>query len=417
MKIVHFSWEYPPVIYGGLGTFATEVTQKQTSFGNEVTVFSLNKDNSYKTYEKWNGIEVYRPKTLDLTSTFHLFANPELHSWGPYFKFFADVISYNTISASQLVNLLVRKEGKSFNIIEGHDWLGIIGGMIAKKELGIPLMFHVHSTEVGRSVGRGSHVIKDIEFEGGQVADCVITVSNAMKDELEKLGFPPHKIRVCWNGVDPTKYDPNKVSNEERLSLRRDYGINNNENMLLFIGRLVTVKGVDNLVKSMPSVLQDFPNTKLVILGIGDMEWTLKSLVEKLGIKNNVIITTEFVSEAERIKHYAAADCVVLPSIYEPFGIVCTESMSMAKPTVVGARGTNGFREQIIPSGNKQCGIHINPYDPNDIAWGIKQVLQQDDKGRWMGKNARERVIENFSWDIIAKKLLDIYKEFIQVRE
>jgi len=417
LKIVHFSWEYPPVIYGGLGTFTTEVTLKQTSFGNEVTVFSLNKDNGYKTYEKWNGIDVYRPKTLDLTSTFHLFANPELRSWGTYFKFFADVISYNTISASQLVNLLVRKEGKSFDIIEGHDWLGIIGGMIVKKELGIPLMFHVHSTEVGRSVGRGSHNIKDIEFEGGQVADCIITVSNALKDELEKLGFPPHKIRVCWNGVDPSKYDPNKVSNEERLSLRRYYGINNNENMLLFIGRLVTVKGVDNLVKSMPSVLQNFPNTKLVILGIGDMEWTLKSLTEKLGIKNNVIIRTEFVSEAERIKHYAAADCVVLPSIYEPFGIVCTESMSMAKPTVVGARGTNGFREQIIPSGNKQCGIHINPYDLNDIAWGIKQVLQQDDKGRWMGKNARDRVIENFSWDITTKKLLDIYKEFIQVRK
>jgi len=183
------------------------------------------------------------------------------------------------------------------------------------------------------------------------------------------------------------------------------------------VGRLVTVKGVDNLVKSMPSVLQNFPNTKLVILGIGDMEWTLKSLVENLGVKNNVIIRTEFVGETERIKHYAAADCVVLPSIYEPFGIVCTESMSMAKPTVVGARGTNGFREQIIPSGNKQCGIHINPYDPNDIAWGIKQVLQQDDKGRWMGKNARERVIENFSWDIITKKLLDIYKEFVQVRK
>lgn len=413
MRIVHFSWEYPPVIYGGLGTFTTEVTQKQASFGNEVTVFSLNKDNNYKTYEKLNGIDVYRPKTLDLTSTFHLFANPELRSWGPYFKFFVDVISYNTISASQLVNLLVRKDGKSFDIIEGHDWLGIIGGMITKKELKIPLMFHVHSTEVGRSIGRGSHVIKDIEFEGGQMADCIITVSNAMKDELEKLGFPPNKIRVCWNGVDPNKYDPNKVSSEERLSLRRGYRINDNENMLLFIGRLVTVKGVDNLIKSIPSVLQNFPNTKLVILGIGDMEWTLKSLVEELGIKNNVIIKTEFVSEVERIKHYAAADCVVLPSIYEPFGIVCTEAMSMAKPTVVGARGTNGFREQIIPSGNKQCGIHINPYNPDDIAWGIKQILQQNDKGKWMGKNARERVIENFSWDITVKKLLDIYKEFI----
>ena len=162
-----------------------------------------------------------------------------------------------------------------------------------------------------------------------------------------------------------------------------------------------------------PDVLEEFPNTKLVILGIGDMEWDLKKQSENLGIQDKVILRTEFVSEEERILHYAAADSVVLPSIYEPFGIACTESMSMAKPTVVGARGTNGFREQITPNGNKKCGIHINPHDSNDIAWGIKQVLQLDDKGKSMGKNARKRVIENFSWESATKRLLDIYEEFL----
>ena len=234
MKVVHFSWEFPPVIYGGLGTFAIELTQKQSYLGNEITVFSLNENNNFKTYEKCNGINIYRPKILDFTSTFQLFADHDLRSWGSNFKFFSDVICYNIISSSHLINLLVRKEKKSFDIIDAHDWLGIIGGMNVKRELGIPLIFHIHSTEVGRSVGRGSHAIKDIEFEGGQVADCIITVSYAMKDELEKLGFPPYKIKVCWNGVDPKKYDPKKVSNEEKKQLRRQYGINNDENMLFF---------------------------------------------------------------------------------------------------------------------------------------------------------------------------------------
>jgi len=413
LKIVHFSWEYPPVIYGGLGTFATEITQKQVEMGNDVTVFSLNEGNKFETFEKRNNIDVYRPKTIDLTDTFRLFATYELKGWGPNFKFFADVISYNSMSANQLVNLLVRKENKSFDIIDAHDWLGIVGGMASKKELGIPLIFHVHSTEVGRSVGRGSHTIKDIEFEGGQVADCVITVSHAMKDELEKLGFPPHKIRVCWNGVDPNKYDPKKVADNDRLDLRRAYGISDEENMLFFVGRLVTVKGVDNLVKGMPSVLEEFPNTKLVILGIGDMEWNLRNEAENLGIKDKIIIRNEFISEEERIKHYAASDCVVLPSIYEPFGIVCTESMSMGKPTVVGATGTNGFREQIIPSGKDQSGIHINPHKPDDIAWGIKQVLKLEDKGKKLGIKARKRVIDNFSWESVTKRTLEIYKEFV----
>lgn len=413
MKIVHFTWEYPPIIYGGLGTFAAEITKKQKEMGNEISIFSLNENNDLETFTKYEGMEVYRPKTLDLTETFRLFASYELKGWGDHFRFFSDVVSYNTMSASQLVNLHIRKEQKKFDIVDAHDWLGIIGGMIVKKETNLPLMFHVHSTEIGRSLGRGSHTIKDIEFEGGQVADCVITVSYAMKDELEKLGFPADKIRVCWNGVDPKKYDPKRFSDEEKKNLRRSYGITDNEKMLFFVGRLVSVKGVDKLVEAMPEVLSEFPDTKLVILGIGDMQGYLEKRVEELGIKDKIIFRFEFINEKERIKHYAAADCVVLPSLYEPFGIVCTESMSMEKPTVVGARGTNGFREQIIPEGENQSGYHVNPHNPSDIAWGIKQVLGDFEKAKKMGKNARKRVLEYFTWEKVSKRTIGIYSEYI----
>jgi glycogen(starch) synthase len=414
MKIIHFSWEYPPVLYGGLGTFATEITKKQVEFGNEVTVFTLNRENALTTSDKLNGVEVFRPKMLDLSQPFYVLVDHDLRSWGQYFKFFADVLSYNIMSASQLVNLLSRENKRSFDIVDAHDWLGILGGMIAKKELKLPLIFHVHSTEVGRSIGRGSHTIKDIEFEGGQVADCIITVSNAMADELLKLGFPQDKIKTCWNGVDPVKYDPMRITNDDRLALRRSYAVQNNETLLFFVGRLVTVKGVDKLIRAMPLVLKDFPNTKLLILGIGDMEGELRSLTDSLGIHDKVLFRTEFISEEERIRHYAASDVVVLPSLYEPFGIVCTEAMSMEKPVVVGARGTNGMREQVIPAGEKQCGIHINPFEPKDIAWGITQVLQSPEKAMQWGKNGRQRVIEEFSWDAVTKRTIDIYKEFLR---
>ena len=416
MKIAHFSWEYPPVIYGGLGTFATEITKKQVSLGNEISVFTFNKDNSLPVNETWNGVNVFRPKMIDFSSIFYLSADHELRSWGPYFKFFSDVMSYNLMSASKLVNSLVEKEKKSYDLIDAHDWLGITGGIIAKKELKIPLVFHVHSTEVGRSIGRGSHTIKDIEFEGGQVADCIITVSNAMADELQKLGYPPDKIRVCWNGVDPNKYSPDNITKEQIKNVRNRYGISDQDNFVFFIGRLVTVKGVDKLVISMNNVLKDFPNTKLVIIGLGDMDNQIRQMINERGLQNHVFLRTEFISEEERIQHYAASDLVVFPSLYEPFGIVCTEAMSMAKPVVVGAKGTNGMREQIIPSGKKQCGIHINPFDSNDIAWGIKQILASHDKGIQMGINGRKRVIEEFSWDVVAKRTLNIYQEFIKNR-
>jgi len=414
MKIVHFSWEFPPVIFGGLGTFATEITKKQLAMGNEITVFSLNDQNEHKTSDNWMGINVYRPKNIDISQTLNICTNQELHSWGDNFKFFSDVMGYNIFSASKLVNLLNNNGGNSFDIIDAHDWLGIMGGIVAKKTLDIPLIFHVHSTEVGRSVGGGSQTIKNIEKQGGQIADCVITVSYAMKDELIKLGFNEEKIRVCWNGIDPLKYDPKKVSKEEIKKLRIKYGIKDNETMLFFIGRLVTVKGADKLVEAMPNVIKDFPNTKLVLLGIGDMEIDIRNRIKELGLEKKIILRAEFVNEKERILHYAASDVVILPSLYEPFGIVSTEAMSMAKPVVVGARGTSGFREQIVNNGKDQCGVHINPYDPNDIAWGIKQILSLEDKGIKIGKNGRKRAVDVFSWDSVAKRTIDIYKEFVK---
>ncbi|PNX46473.1 MAG: glycosyl transferase family 1, partial [Thermoplasmata archaeon M11B2D] len=335
-------------------------------------------------------------------------------SWGSHFKFFADVVNYNISSAAQLVNTLVRADRRSFDIIDGHDWLGIIGGMIAKKELKLPLIFHIHSTEEGRSLGGGSRTIKNIEFEGAQNADGIITVSYSMKQELQSLGFPEEKIRVCWNGVDPRKYDPNRIDPQDISVLRKTYGITTDEVMLFFVGRLVKVKGADNLVQAMPSVLEEFPNTKLVILGVGDMETSLHRMIKDLGLQEKVLLRNEFVTEEERIVHYAASDVVVLPSLYEPFGIVCTEAMSMGKAVVVGARGINGMREQVIPSGEHQCGRHVNPYDPADITWGIKQVLKSKEQRILMGKNAREQVLQKFSWDTIAQRTLEIYKEFLQ---
>jgi len=413
LKIAHFSWEYPPAIWGGLGTFAFELTQKQISKGHQVTVFAINDQNKMKVYDRNNGFEIYRPYNLDLSSTLSIFSNDDLRSWGQNFKFFADVINYNYLSASFFVNDLIKNQNKKYDIIDGHDWLGIIGGIVAKKELDIPLFFHVHSTEGGRSLGDGSDTIKKIEFQGGQSANCVITVSHAMKEELMQIGFPREKLRVCWNGVDPKKYDPNRFSSEEIKRFRNKYGINDDEKMVFFIGRLVTVKGADKLVKALPYVLEEYPKIKLFILGIGDMEKQIRDLVTSLNIEENVIIHNEFVNEKERILHYAASDLVVLPSLYEPFGIVCTEAMSMAKPVVVGARGTNGMREQVISAGSEKSGVHVNPFDPSDIAWGIKQILGSDDMEN-IGNNARKRVIDCFSWDAVADRTTEIYREFVK---
>jgi glycosyltransferase involved in cell wall biosynthesis len=237
-----------------------------------------------------------------------------------------------------------------------------------------------------------------------------------MKDDLTIHGWSQPKISVVWNGVDPKRYDPANCQPEDIKRIRESYGIAEDWNMLLFLGRLTWVKSVTNLVQAMPSVLKEHPKTKLVILGKGEEQRDIIEMSNRLGIAKNVACRFDFVPEEERILHYAAADACVFPSIYEPFGIVSLEAMSMGKPIVVGARGVVGFREQVVPSGPDQNGVHINGQDPEDIAWGIQQVLADQKRAKAWGENGRERVQEFFTWEKAADQTIQIYESVIQKR-
>jgi glycosyltransferase involved in cell wall biosynthesis len=173
------------------------------------------------------------------------------------------------------------------------------------------------------------------------------------------------------------------------------------------------VKGADTLVLAMTHIIQEIPDAQLVILGSGEMEQMLNQMVHDLHLEKNVILHFGIVPEDERLLYYAASDVCVFPSKYEPFGIVCTEAMSMGKPVVVGARGTSGFREQVVPRGDGICGYHINPYDPLDIANYIIDILKRPDLAATMGKNGRSRVEEQFTWNIASDKTLMVYQDLV----
>ena len=410
-------YEYPPKIVGGLGTYAAEITRKFVLLDNDVTVFTMNDDaGSLPTRELWRGIEIHRPVHIDVSDSLPDVVAADIKKWGMGggIQFFSKLLMYNYLTASKLVSDLVRSEDFKYDIVVAHDWLSVIGGTAVKRELGLPLAFHVHSTEKGRTLGHGSDVIYNIELRGGNLADIIVTVSNAMRDELITLGFPAEKIRVMYNGVDPQKYSMQQVSREKILEIRQRYGLKDDDLMILFVGRLVWVKGVDKLVGAMPHVLHKIPNAKLVVVGLGEMRDYLEKMVQNLNLQDVVKFCFEFVPEEERIAHYAACDVSVFPSVYEPFGIVALEAMSMEKPVVVGASGVSGMREIVIPAGQEQCGFHVNPNDPPDIAWGIISALQDPQKKDELGQNGRKRVLSNFSWDIIAKRTAQMYKELLE---
>ncbi len=415
MKIAVFVYEYPPKIVGGLGTYAAEITRKFVLLGHDVTVFTMNDDEgSLPTRELLRGIEIHRPVHIDVSDSLPDVVAEDVKKWGRGIRFFSKILMYNYLSAAKMTNELVRAEDFKFDLVVAHDWLSIIAGITIKKELGIPLAFHVHSNERGRTLGNGSGVVTSIENRGGQMADMVITVSYAMQDELIKAGFPAEKIRVCYNGVDPKKYSPDQVNQEKIDAVKQRYGLTKDDMMILFVGRLVWIKGVDKLIRAMPSIRQKIPNAKLVIVGLGDMRDYLEGLVRNLRLQDVVKFRFEFIPEEERIAHYATCDVAAFPSLYEPFGIVTLEAMSMEKPVVVGAAGTSGMREIVSISGADQCGFHINPNDPEDIAWGVVSAISDPQKRIQYGRNGRKRVLELFSWDAAAKSTLDRYTELVE---
>ena len=410
MRIGFFVWEYPPALVGGLGTYAEYITREYIALGHDVTVFTLN-PGKLKTREIFRGVEVHRPLIANASNVFPMFVAEDLRKWGTNLRFFNDIFLYNILSSTKFINDLIRKEGYKFDIMCVHDWLSGISGIIAKNETKVPLAFHVHSTEWGRSGGQGSETVSHIETQTAEIADRVITVSFAMRDDLVRHGWPASKISVVWNGVDPERYNPAKVKTEATAKIRAKYNLSEDEFMLLFIGRLTWVKGVRNLIQAMPSVLKEYPKTKLVILGRGEEQSDLTEMASRLGVKDNIVYNFEFVPEEERIANYAAANACVFPSTYEPFGIVSLEAMSLAKPIIVGAQGVVGFREQVVPTGEEQNGVHVNSNDPSDIAWGIKEVLKNPEKAKTWGENGRKRVIQYFTWRKAAEQTLQIYEQ------
>jgi glycosyltransferase involved in cell wall biosynthesis len=382
---------------------------------HDVTVFTMNDDaGSLPTREIWRGIEIHRPLHIDISDSLPDVIAEDVRKWGRGIQLFSKILVYNYLSAAKLVNELIKKEGFKYDIVIAHDWLSAISGLTVKKETGMPFAFHVHSTEKGRTLGNGSEVVSNIELRGGNAADLIVTVSYAMKDELSTLDFPKDKIQVCYNGVDPQKYNPETVNREEVKKLREFYGIRGEEPMILFLGRLVGVKGVDRLIMAMPHILQRNPNAKLVIVGVGDLQEYLVNLVKTMRLQDSVKLNFSFISEEERILHYAACDVAVFPSLYEPFGIVALEAMSMERPVVVGGAGVSGMREIVICCGDEQCGFHINPNNPADVAWGISSALESPEKKKWLGKNGRRRVLNEFTWDRIAEKTIGLYEQIVK---
>ncbi len=407
MLIAYFSLEFPPRVFGGLGVYADSISREIAALGHKISVFTLG-DGDLKRRQTKRGISVFREMPEPMRDGWEPFLSARTLAWGDGVAFLFDLMSYNQLAAVSL------RENGPFDLCVAHDWLGLPGGMAAKRSEGLPLIYHVHGLEVGRESTPNQQIV-DLELKGAHLADGVITVSMAMKEQLASLGIPKDKIEVCYHGVETDVFSPSAVKQKKIEELREKYAIEDGDEVILFVGRLERVKGVIQLLEAMPKVLALHPRAKLLVVGKGTIEDRVRSMAEPLG--ESVKVVSDFLDQDSKIHHYALADLCVFPSLYEPFGIVGVEAAAMERPAVVGASGVSGLREIVDnPTSDRPTGVHVNPHDPGDIAWGINLVLEDPDRMREWGKNGRAKCLAVFNWPRAAKETLEIYEKVISSR-
>ena len=387
MKILMLTWEYPPRVVGGIARVVHDLSHRLIKDGHEVTVVTY-KEGNVEDFEDDNGVKVYRVNNYMI--------NPN------NFIDWIMQLNFNLISkATEIIN----KEGP-FDVIHAHDWLVAYAAKTLKDSFKTPIIATIHATEAGRNSGIHDEVqryINDTEWMLTYESTEVIVNSNYMKSELQRLfGLPYEKINVVPNGVNLNLY--NGV--EKDYNFRRQYAADN-EKIILYVGRLVYEKGIQNLIAAMPKVLNGYHDSKLIIAGKGGMIDELRDEVRRLNIENKVYFTG-YLNLNQVTKMYKCADAAVFPSTYEPFGVVALEGMLSGTPVVVSDVG--GLNEIVQ---HRENGMKSYAGNPNSIADSILELLYNPGLGAEVSRAAKAKVKAQYNWNKIAQDTHFIYQKAI----
>ncbi|HQA07418.1 MAG TPA: glycosyltransferase family 4 protein [Syntrophomonadaceae bacterium] len=384
MKILMFSWEYPPHMVGGLGQHVFDLSRFLASMGETVHIITP-RVGTYPDYWIENGVHIHRV------------GSP---AWeGENFKSWTFTFNSEAIREAVRLNGLVG----GFDVVHAHDWLVAYAGRSLAKIFEIPLVSTIHATEHGRNLGLHNRMqmeINEIEKNLALESEMVICCSNYMQEEVSTLfGRPKEDVRVIPNGVDPDLFTT--------LPAQPRFNINADDKVVFFIGRLVPEKGVWQLIQCFPQVLEREPKAVLYIGGRGPQQAQLEKLARDLGVDARVTFTG-FITKEDRNYVYNQARVAVFPSLYEPFGIVALEAMATHTPVIVGNVG--GLAEIVE---NRVNGLKVTPGSVNELAQAIIELLTDTELANQLQETGYETVKSVYGWEVIARSTLDVYREVI----
>lgn len=390
-RILMLSWEYPPVLVGGLGRHVHALSIALAAAGHEVTVVTRHGGDA-PLEEYADGVRIVR--ALEDPVTFPL-ATSSLLAWTMAFN---HTLTRTALRAAQ---------SGEFDVIHAHDWLVAHSAVALKEHLDLPLVTTIHATEAGRHQGwlpeEMNRSIHSMEWWLTQESVRVIACSGYMRDEITGLfEVPAGRVDIVPNGVEPHRW---QVPASAVASARKRFAANGP--LVTFAGRLVYEKGVQHLIAGLPKLREAHPGLRVVIAGDGPYRPELQADIDRLGLGSTVSLPG-FLGGVDLPAVMAASDCFAVPSIYEPFGMVALEGAAAGAPLAVAATG--GLAE-IVESG--VTGMTFQPKNPAALADAVSRLLSDGERARQLARSARRMVHEQYGWASTASRTAATYSAAI----
>jgi glycogen synthase len=390
MKILMVSWEYPPVVIGGLGRHVHHLSTALAAAGHEVVVLARRPTGTDPSTH---------PSSDEVAEGVRVIAA----ALDPHeFTFGSDMMAWTLAMGHSMVRAGLSLKKKRSNrawrpdVVHAHDWLVAHPAIALAQFYDVPMVSTIHATEAGRHSGWVSGTISRqvhaVESWLVRESDSLITCSASMSDEITELFGPGlAEITVICNGIDAARWP---------FAARRP---RNGPAELLYLGRLEYEKGVHEAIAALSRIRRTHPGTTLTIAGEGtQLAW----LIEQAR-KHRVLKAIRFVGHlehAELLEVLHRADAAVLPSHYEPFGIVALEAAAAGTPLVTSNIG--GLGEAVI---NGRTGVSCAPRDVAGLASAVRTVLDDPEAAQRRARAARERLTSDFDWKTVAEKTAQVY--------
>ena len=321
-----------------------------------------------------------------------------------------DVQAFNTVFSLAGFNItpaMIKKAGKDikkFDIIHLHNfrtYQNIIAHRYTK-ESGVPYLLQAHGS-LATYFQKGL-LKKTFDIAWGrkilQDANTVFAVTEFEAEQYRNAGIKQEKIKIVPHGVDLAEFslDTNKGD------FRKRFQIIDSQKIVLYLGRIHKMKGLDILVKAFTGLYQKRQDVKLVIAGPDDGYLSsLKKMVAELKIGDGVVFTGPLYGQ-EKLQAYTDADVCVLPSSYEIFGITILEAWACGKPVIVTDRC--GLANAV-----KEGAGLVVPYDREELAKALLNIIDNESLRTGFGRQGRKLVEEKYNWSKITVQLENIYSQ------